>query len=160
MRLLKHIAPLAATLAAAWAGNAQAVERTCPLDFTNSVQVITLAGVQTTSSTTPVNLPGAAFSFDAGSPCLVVEVTGQVRAQSPRALRLRLNVAGDLNGPPFPRTRDVYTADASFDGRSATFFADLLAGHKALRVQFMSADGTPVSLSKGMIVIYYTQAGS
>jgi hypothetical protein len=159
--LVKQIAFLAvAALAAGSAASAQPVDLKCDIAFTNFVQVITLNGVQTTSSTTPVDLPGAHFSYTPSSRCLAVEVTGQVRARSPHALRLQLEVTGDVTSGPFPASRDVYTADTSFDGRSATFFADVLEGHKVVRVKFMSADGSPVSITKGVILIYHAPSGS
>jgi hypothetical protein len=161
--LVKHVKLLAvAALAAGWTASAHALDLKCDIAFTNFVQVITVAGGQTTSSTTPVNIPGAVFSYTPSSRCLAVEVTGQVRAKSPGALRLRLRVTpgGEINSGPFPPSRDVYTADTSFDGRSATFFVDLFEGQKVVRVQFMSADGSPVSLSKAVILIYHAPTGS
>jgi hypothetical protein len=161
-RLLKGLLGAAFTVTTAvLATTAQAAEFECQRGgLATHVQVITLDGVQTTSSTTPVNLRGATFHYLSTANCLVVEVTGQARAASPHALRLRLVVAGNVDTGPFPNTRDVYTDSTAFDGRSATFFVNLLSGNKTLRVQFMSADGTPVSLNKGLIVIHFERAGT
>jgi hypothetical protein len=161
MRPLVRIVFLAvAVLVSGLPARAQPIDLKCDIAFTNFVQVITLNGTQTTSSTTPVDIPGARFIYTPSSRCLVVEVTGQIRAQSPHTLRLQLEVTGDVNSGPFPATRDVYTADTNFDGRSATFFVDVFEGRKVVRVQFMSADGTPVSLTKGVILIYHAPTGT
>jgi hypothetical protein len=37
---------------------------------------------------------------------------------------------------------------------------DVFEGRKVVRVQFMSADGTPVSLTKGVILIYHAPTGT
>jgi hypothetical protein len=130
---------------------------TCGSQFTQWSHIVTLAGTQTTSSMTPVDLPGATFSFTPGDRCLVVEVTGQVRAVSPNAMRLSVvATGGDGANPPFPAFRDVYTQTTAFDGRHVTFWVELFDGDKDVKVQFMSVDGSPVSLNKGVVTFKNT----
>jgi hypothetical protein len=134
---------------------------TCTFDMTNNVRVITLPGVQTTSSKAPVNIPGAVFRFTPSDFCLMVEVTGQVHAAASRAMRLRVTVTGG-NSDMLPHRREIHTETAAYDGRSATFFVLLsdLGRPYTVRVQFMSANGKPVSLAKGMILFHYGPSGS
>jgi hypothetical protein len=130
---------------------------TCGSQFTQWSHIVTLAGTQTTSSMTAVDLPGATFSFTPGDRCLIVEVTGQVRAVRPNAMRLSVVVTGgDGISPPFPSPRDVYTQTTAYDTRTVTFWVDLLEGDKDVKVQFMSVNGTPVSLNKGVVIFKHT----
>ena len=161
-RTVKHVVRLTAgaMLACSAPQAGRAVDIACGQSFTTTAHVVTLGGTQTTSSTTAVDLPGATFSFTPNNRCLVIEVTGQVRAVGPNALRLSVVVspAGEVSSPPFPAFRDVYSQTTALDGRSATFWVDLLEGDKDVKVQFMSVNGSPVSLSKGVVTFQYTPA--
>jgi hypothetical protein len=134
---------------------AQSATFTCGSQFTQWSHVVTLAGTQTTSSMAAVDLPGATFSFTPGDRCLVVEVSGQVRAVSPNAMRLSVVVTSS-DDPPFPRFRDVYTQTTAQDGRSAIFWVNLLDVEQEVKVQLQSLDGSPVSLTRGVVVFRYT----
>jgi hypothetical protein len=135
---------------------ARSAEFTCTGQFTQTTHVVTLAGTQTTSSTAPVDLPGATASFTPGNRCLTIEVSGQVRAVSPNAMRISVVVNGAVEEDPFPPFRDVYTQTTALDGRSVIFWVNLDDGDKDVKVQFRSRDGSPVSLTKGVVVFKYT----
>ncbi len=118
--------------------------------------VATVTGVQTTSSANPVNLPGAAitqiFSNDS---CVAVEFSAQVRARSPNAVRVTVVSTGDEAKTAFPASADYSTTVSGYDGRAMVFVFPRLQGANTIQIKFESVDGTPVSISKGVMKVLF-----
>ena len=134
---------------------ASAAQLNCS-QFTHTL--VATMGMTTTSSTTPVNVAGAAIVevFPANS-CVVVEVSGHARAPSPLGLRLSIRVVTlDDTEPPTPPTYTLATAGVR-DGRTVIFVFPNLLCDCTLRLQLQSVDGSSVSFGPGVMRVSYNK---
>jgi hypothetical protein len=119
----------------------------------------TTLAAQSTTSQTFVDVAGASVDFTADGPCAIVQVTAQVRAANPRTARIRVivqeTVEGALTMTVFPTSASLYTSQNRLDQRTVRFvLRNIPTGDKILKVQFLSVDGSPVSLSKVITTVY------
>jgi hypothetical protein len=125
--------------------------------------IVRVLAVNTTSGRTMRDLPGASFTYanPGGNPqgCLIVQFSAQVRAKSPQAVRLRLIV--NAQAQAYPATVDLYTSEDRYDARQVTFVVPNVGppgiANTFLRIQYMSVAGGPVTLTKGLLRIWYDQ---
>jgi hypothetical protein len=120
-----------------------------------SLKVVTIGGTQSTTSKTFVNLPGSTVTVEPNiASCLVVDLSAQVRAKTPNAVRLRVTLNGGRVA--FPVSADFRTSDQNYDARSALFvFPNITGGSHTINVQYLSVDGSEVKVSKSVMVITY-----
>jgi hypothetical protein len=117
----------------------------------------TVPGQQATSSSTFVNVPGAAITVATSDPgCIIVHFAAQVRAKLPQKVRIRATLDDATVAFPLVEWSTPTNAD---DGRSATFiFPNVsLSGH-TVRIQFLSVEGGTVAISRGLLSIRYRGA--
>ena len=120
-------------------------------------QIVTVTTAKTTSSTTYVPWGGAAFTqVFFNDSCVVVEFSAQVKARTPAIARIRIFAESmDPAASAFPAAINFTTAGSGFDGRSAKFVFPVLEGEYTIRVQFLSVNGSPVTLDKGTLKILF-----
>jgi hypothetical protein len=120
-----------------------------------SLKVVTIGGVQSTTSKTFVDMPGSTVTVDPNAfSCLVVDLSSQMRAVAPNAARVRVILDGSKVS--FPASADFYTSKQSYDARSAMFvFPNVTAGLHTIKVQFLSADGSDVKVTKSVMKITF-----
>jgi hypothetical protein len=117
------------------------------------MQVATVPTLQTTTSTTLRNLPGARVT-NGMSGCIRVQFSAQVRAKSPGGLRIQLVRNGSPAG--FPATADVRTSGDGYDTRTVTFIVrNVPAGDHTLQIRFASTDGRAARVSKVVLTVWY-----
>jgi hypothetical protein len=120
-----------------------------------NLKVVAIAGIQSTTSKTFVDMPGSTVTVDPNiASCLVVDLSAQMRAAAPKTIRVRVM----LDGPKvaFPASADFRTSEQSYDARSAIFvFPRVTAGHHTINVQFLSVDGSDVTMTKSVMRITY-----
>ena len=113
----------------------------------------TIPGQQTTASDTFVNVPGAAINFGNTGDCVIVHFSAQVRAALPQKVRIRAILDGEKVAYPQVEWSTPTNED---DGRSATFiFNNVSVEPHIVRIQFLSVEGGPVVLSRGLLSIRY-----
>jgi hypothetical protein len=118
-------------------------------------RINTVIAAQSTTSQTFVDLPGATVDFNSTGDCAIVQVTAQVRAADPRMARIRV-VIDDGTTTIAPAPASLYTSQNRFDQRTARFvLRSVPVGDRILKVQFMSVDGSSVSLSKVITTVHY-----
>ena len=155
MNLFVRLLPVFAFAAAITAPSASfAAVRHCGGLFFDSTATVT-GPQQTTSSPTFVNLAGAAINFDGGdNDCVIVNFSAQVRAKLPEKIRIRAILDGATVAFPLV---EWYTPTNEDDGRSATFiFLNVPSGEHTVRIQFLSAEGGTVAISRGFLSIRYS----
>jgi hypothetical protein len=133
--------------------NASAAAFSCVVVSSQTITSL-VQGAQTTTSSTFVDVPGASVTFDANdSSCAIVEISAQVRALYPRSVQLRVTLDGDaIIQPNFVI---LYTTEHEFDERAATFILrNIAGGNRVLTVQFLSMNGSPVSVSRMLTVVH------
>ncbi len=120
-------------------------------------KIATITGVQTTSSTTAVNVAGATIEAQVDSGCSMVEFSAQVRAKAPKIVRISVTADnGMVVRTALPSSVDFSTSVNGYDGRAVAFvFPNLDNCLCTFQVKFLSADGTPVSISKGVMKLRY-----
>jgi hypothetical protein len=123
-------------------------------------RVALLQGAQNTTSQQFVDIPGATAEVFAGpgpENCMIVEFDAQVRARSPGTLRLRAIIDGAAEiAPSFV---EAYTSANNDTRRKAVFVLTNIDPGDAphtVRVQFMSATGARVFISKGIMTVRYS----
>jgi hypothetical protein len=138
---------------------ASAAQLDC-MQFTHSL-VATFPEMTTTSSTTPVNIPGASITeVFPNESCVLVEVSGHAKAPSPGGLRLRIRaVTGDDTEPATPSSYILTTAGVRPDGRTVVFAFPILQCDCTLRLQLQSINGSEVSFGLGLMRVFYNAGG-
>jgi hypothetical protein len=153
MYLFVRLLPILAFASAIIAPSASfAAVRHCGGLFSDSTA--TVAGQQTTSSQTFVNLPGAAINFDNSGDCVIVHFSAQARAKLPEKVRIRAILDGEEVAFPLVEWSTPTNED---DGRSATFlFPNVSVAPHTVRIQFLSVEGGTVAISRGLLSIRYS----
>ena len=144
----------AATAALTWQ-SADAINVDCGPGGFHRVAVAT--AVQTTSSTTFIDVPGAAVDIEVNpGGCLLVEVSAQGRTIPPYVGQLRVVVDGEaIVAPSFVSFNS--TSSSRFDNRRATFILrNVEGGSRVVKLQFASADSFTVTLAKVIMVVRYS----
>jgi hypothetical protein len=153
MNLLIRLVPTFAFAAAVIAPSASfAAVRDCDGIFSDSAA--TVPGQQTTSSSTFVNVPGAAITVTTADPgCILVHFTAQVRAKLPQTVRIRAVLDDETVAFPLVEWSTLTNED---DGRSAIFlFPDVSLASHTVKIQFLSVEGGTVAISRGLLSIRY-----
>lgn len=128
-----------------------------PINCDGTTEVMTVAGGSTTSKSF-TTLSGSAFEFatDNGTSCVRVHFSAQVKTKSQNVVRIRVTLDNAPAGVS-PASVDFSTANVGFDGRSASFvLSAVTGGSHTLRIQFLSFNGTAVTISKGVLDVMYT----
>ena len=150
------ISPLLAPLAAASALLASSPVQTATFDCNTSsiARIATALPAQSTSSTEFVDVAGAAFEISvANNACIQVEVSFQASTIDPYAGKLRVLVDDEPIGPAFVA---FHTSATRLDNRTATFVqATNTGGDRTIKLQFASAEGFSVTISKVVVIVRY-----
>lgn len=116
---------------------------------------LSMAPQTTSQNSNFIDLPGAVVDAEIGDiRCVIVELSAQVRATAPNAVRVRVTVDGSaIITPVFV---DFYTSANKFDGRATTFvLRNVPSGNRVFKIQYMSVNGSPVSLAKTTMIVRY-----
>ena len=152
---------LAAAAACAAPDVASAAAIDCPNGFVQGgggTAAMHRAKAFQTSSKSFQDLPAASLDVDQGGGCLMVKFTGQLKAKSPDAVRIRVTLNDAAAGSP--NQVDLMTTANAYDGRAASFM--LLGVGDALvnvKVQVLSVKGGPVTLSDYNMIVQFSQPG-
>ncbi len=157
LKILSSIAIAAAPVTVA-PMTASAAQLECT-ETSFSSAVATVTGVQTTSSTTAVNLTGATIERQISGGCAIVDFSAQFRSKSPKVARISVTADnGVVVTKAFPASADFSTSVNGYDGRAMTFvFPNLPGCLCTFQIQFLSVDGTPISVSKGVMKLLFTE---
>jgi hypothetical protein len=155
-RIPKFLSLIAIAAAAALSAPQAAFSAQFDCNTSTTPRIAVSTAVQTTTQHSNfIDLPGAVVDVTIGTiRCVIVEFSAQARAPAPNAVRVRVTV--DNPAVITPNFVDFYTSANKFDGRAATFvLRNVPTGARVFKIQYMSVNGSPVSLEKATMIVRY-----
>jgi hypothetical protein len=154
MRLISRFLSLIALAGAAAIANPTAAASAAVNCGSQLSTLVAATSNHSTSSKGFVNLLGGGVNFNGGgNKCVVVTFSAPMRAVFPQAVRVRATLDAQVG---IQASTDFHTAEAAFDGKSATFyFPAVTTGNHIVRMQFLSVNGGNVTIAKGLLTIWY-----